>query len=333
MNFLKTKILFRCDLGDINELGSGHLYRCITIARFLKLKFKLRFEDIIFVIKTKKKYSKSSKLIKRFNFKFVSINYEIKDYSIREKNILSKFGGKLIIIDRLGRINKSFIINGLKNFEKKLIIDDSSSYRRLFDLSYNPLITNVKKVKKNFIGINNFISPIYFYKKNKVKTKSGIFVFFGGYDKKNLLRKIFKNINYSPELKFYFPEVYKKNIKKLKIKNRMYFFKEKEYYKYLEKSKFAILSAGMSVFDALYLEKKIICIPQYKHQLNNLYFNKIQNNLILLKNNERNFTKKFLFVFNQLLNKKNTIVKKRLFSKKNMNITLYRIAKLIRNDK
>ena len=174
----------------------------------------------------------------------------------------------------------------------------------MFDLSYNPLITNVKKVKKNFIGINNFISPIYFYKKNKVKTKSGIFVFFGGYDKKNLLRKIFKNINHSPELIFYLPEVYKRNIKKLKIKNRMYFFKENEYYKYLEKSKFAILSAGMSVFDALYLEKKIICIPQYKHQLNNLYSNKIQNNLILLKNNERNFTKKFLIVFNQLLKKK-----------------------------
>ena len=113
----------------------------------------------------------------------------------------------------------------------------------------------------------------------------------------------------------------------------MYFFKENEYYKYLEKSKFAILSAGMSVFDALYLEKKIICIPQYKHQLNNLYSNKIQNNLILLKNNERNFTKKFLIVFNQLLKKKNTIVKKRLLSKKNMNITLYRIAKLIKNDK
>ena len=73
----------------------------------------------------------------------------------------------------------------------------------------------------------------------------------------------------------------------------MYFFKENEYYKYLEKSKFAILSAGMSVFDALYLEKKIICIPQYKHQLNNLYSNKIQNNLILLKNNERNFKKNF----------------------------------------
>ena len=46
--FLKTKILFRCDLGDINELGSGHFYRCITIARFLKLKFKLKFKDIIF---------------------------------------------------------------------------------------------------------------------------------------------------------------------------------------------------------------------------------------------------------------------------------------------
>ena len=329
MNFLKTKILFRCDLGDINELGSGHLFRCITIARFLKLRFKLNFEEIIFLVKTEKKYSRSLKVLKRFNFKVVSINYKIKDYSIEEKNILSKFGGKLIIIDRLGKINKNFISKGLKNFEKKLIIDDSSSYRDLFDLSYNPLITNIKKSKKNFIGIKNFISPIYFYKKNKSKIKNGIFVFFGSYDKKNLLKKIFKNINYSLKIKFYFPEVYKKNINKLKIKNRMYFFKENEYYKYLEKSKFAVLSAGMSVFDALYQEKKIICIPQYEHQLNNLYSNKIQNNLILIKNNEKNFTKRFLFVFDQLSKKKNNFVKKRLLKKKNMNITLNRIARLI----
>ena len=41
-----------------------------------------------------------------------------------------------------------FINYGLKNFEKKIIFDDSSNYRNYFDISFNPLIKNVKKIKK-----------------------------------------------------------------------------------------------------------------------------------------------------------------------------------------
>ncbi len=36
MNSFKNKILFRCDAADIPEIGTGHLYRCLTIANFKK---------------------------------------------------------------------------------------------------------------------------------------------------------------------------------------------------------------------------------------------------------------------------------------------------------
>ena len=151
MNFSKTKVLFRCDSGDIGELGSGHLFRSITIAKYLKKKFKLKYNDIIFVTKTKKKFFKSLKILKKYNFKVFKVDTKIKNYSIREAQIINKFKGKLIILDRLGKVNKKFINYGLRNFEKKIIFDDSSNCRHHFDASYNPLITNVKKSKKNFI--------------------------------------------------------------------------------------------------------------------------------------------------------------------------------------
>ena len=43
MNSFKSKILFRCDAGYIPEIGSGHLYRCLTIAKFLKKKVSKSF--------------------------------------------------------------------------------------------------------------------------------------------------------------------------------------------------------------------------------------------------------------------------------------------------
>jgi spore coat polysaccharide biosynthesis predicted glycosyltransferase SpsG len=36
VNSFKNKILFRCDAADIPEIGTGHLYRCLTIANFKK---------------------------------------------------------------------------------------------------------------------------------------------------------------------------------------------------------------------------------------------------------------------------------------------------------
>ena len=170
----------------MSQLGSGHLFRSITIAKFLKKKFLLKYNDIIFVTKTKKKFSKTSKILKNYNFKIYRIDSNIKNYSTREAKILNKFEGKLVIIDRLGKVNKKFINYGLKNFKKKIIIDDSSNYRNYFDISFNPLITNVKKFKNNFIGLKKFISPIYFYKKRKIKTKNGVFIFL-----EIMIKKIF----------------------------------------------------------------------------------------------------------------------------------------------
>ena len=328
MNFSKTKVLFRCDSGDVSQLGSGHLFRSITIAKFLKKKFKLKYKDIIFVTKTKKKFSKSSKILKNFNFKVFKIDTKIKNYSNKEAQILNRFKGKLVIIDRLGKVNIKFIHHGLKNFERKIIFDDSSIYRNHFDISFNPLITNVKKLKNNYIGLKKFISPIYFYKKKKIKPKNGVFIFFGNYDKNNILKKIFINNQYKQNIVFYLPETYKKVVKSLKIKNKIYFFKMDKFYYYMQKSKFVVVSGGMTVFDALYMNKKIICIPQYRHQFDNLYSNKIQNNLILLKYGQKKFKSEFSKFFEKMIISKIKIKKRnQIINRKNMSITLNSIGK------
>ena len=96
-----------------------------------------------------------------------------------------------------------------------------------------------------------------------------------------------------------------------------------KFYYYMQKSKFVIVSGGMTLFDAIYMNKKIICIPQYRHQFDNLYSNKIENNLILLKNDHKNFKSEFSKFFEKMSCSTIKIKKKgKLLSRKNMSLTL-----------
>ena len=73
MNFFKHKVLFRCDAADIPELGTGHLYRCLTIAKLLKKKFRIKNHDIAFLIKSENKYKKGLRILNYYKFKIVKI--------------------------------------------------------------------------------------------------------------------------------------------------------------------------------------------------------------------------------------------------------------------
>ena len=106
-----------------------------------------------------------------------------------------------------------------------------------------------------------------------------------------------------------------------------------KFYYYMQKSKFAILSGGMTLFDALYMNKKIICIPQYSHQFDNLYSNKIENNLILLKYGQKNFKSELAKFFEKMILSKIKIKKCKLVERKNMSLTLKSIGEQFNGSK
>ena len=330
MNFLKNRILFRCDAGKVNELGSGHLYRCITIAKYLKKKFKLQNKKIIFIIKDGGKFASAKKILDHYSFRVVKIKENINNYSLKEFEILSKFKSNLIIIDRLGKINKIFSKKLDKFFLKKIILDDSSKNRKFFDLSLNPLITNVKKFSFSNIGIKYFISPIFFFKPNKkIKIKKGVFLFFGGHDKNNLTNKILQFLSKYNDLIYYIPVSLKKNIKKSLLKKNMIFFKSKYFYKYMHISKISIISGGMSLYDSIILKKNVICIPQYSHQTKNIKVNNLNKYLNYLYIRDTSFKNKFLKIFNLLYYKKNIVNNYKLsLSKRHIKNTLKKIERV-----
>ena len=130
-NFLNHKIAFRCDYADIPKIGSGHLYRSIIIAKFLQKKFSLNPKQIVFIVKTKGKYLKNPKIISNHNFKIISLNANVEDYSKEEAYYLKKIKANLLIIDRLGKVTKTFyetIKNNYKKFDTVLFSCGGSSF-------------------------------------------------------------------------------------------------------------------------------------------------------------------------------------------------------------
>ena len=330
MNSSRHKILFRCDAADIPEIGTGHLYRCLTIANLIKKKFKTKNKDISFLVKTKNKYNKSISILKKYRFTVVKIeNSNIKPYSYQELLFLKKNPSNLLIIDRLGKINKTFSKKIEKYFSKKIIFDDSSINRKFFDLSINPLIHNVKKVQNSHIGFNYLVLPSIFkskYYNLKTIKKNNIFIYFGGYDHKNLITKIIKLLNkIDIRLNIFVYYLFKNKTKKIISNNNLIFFKNNEYFKRLGQANIAITAGGLGLFDSIIFKKKVICIPQYEHQ--ELNAKKLANKGVinLLKIEEKNFKAKFKKTFMRIYD--NEIYKKKITAIQHKIININKLKK------
>jgi len=334
VNFSNKKILFRCDAGFKNELGSGHLFRSITIARYLIKRFKLKSNQIVFIIRVNKSYYNTHDILKKYKFKVIKITKNIIDYSAYEAKFLNQLNGELIVIDRLGKIGRKFVNFALANFKKKIIIDDSSANRKFFDLTFNPLITNVKNYKNSFIGLKYFISPLYFYRQQKNRLLNrGIFIYLGNLKNTNLVVKLLNIITQVTNQPIYLPFDYSKKFKLSKIKNKFYFFKNHEYYTFMQNSNLVIISGGMSLYDALFLKKKIICIPQFKHQKQNISKNKVSNKITFLDKKSKKFDKELGIEISYSINEKNLIKDNKIINMKNMDLTLKKIGNLLNDQR
>ena len=331
-NFSKIKIAFRCDAASKSNIGTGHLYRCIIIANYLCKQFKINKKSILFFIKTDNKFNIAKKILKNTNFNIFKINNNVKDFSIDEANEISKVSANLIIIDRIGMVGKKYynIIN--KSFKKKIVLECQSEYRRFFDLSINSLIIpNTKKFNNDHFGFKYLILNSFTEIDNIKTKKSSIFLSFGGYDHNNLCKKIiscFKIIDSKFEI--YVPELYGEKISKSINKHKIIYYKNDEYLKFYKRCNIAIISGGMTLYDGILLKKKIICIPQYQHQLVNARKISKSYYINILNRNSVNFEKKFKNVFLKICDiKLDKILKtKSIINKKNFINTLAMIRKV-----
>lgn len=300
-NFSKKKIIFRCDAAEKSTVGTGHLYRCILIAKFLKKKYQLKKDSIIFFCKTDKEYKNSKKILNITGFKFKKIKYEIKDNSIKEAKILSKEAGNLLVIDRISKTNLNFYKIIKNSFNKCLILEDQSVIRKKFNLSINSLvIPNTKKFKSDNLGFKYLLLQSFNTLSNIKDIKKNIFLSFGGYDHNKICIKVLKLLfNLKESFNFFIPKTYNLKILNLSKNHKVIKYSNNEYAKYYKKCHLALISGGLTLYDGVVFKKKLICIPQYNHQLINAYKIKQIYPLGILKVNDKNFKKKLKDLFHK----------------------------------
>ena len=120
--------------------------------------------------------------------------------------------------------------------------------------------------------------------------------------------------------------------------HRIIFYKDKEYYSYLKRSKLVITSGGISLFDAIFNKRKIICIPQYEHQKKNAIKILKKDAIRLLNLENKRFNSKFTEFFydmydNNLYQKKINVIHDKIINSKMLNKTLNLISKTYANSK
>ena len=333
---MKTKIIFRSDAGNIPEVGTGHLYRSITISKILKKKFNLKKKQIRFISKTNKKYKISGKILKQNNINFKKYkNFLLKENSNDEIDIFKKNPANLLVIDRWGNTKKNTIKQIKNHFSKIILIDDKCQHSD-FDLKINSLL-NTRKDCNNSKKFKNLILPSYLFKNLKTKKKikkniKNVFLSFGGFDKNQYRRTIlnfFKKKEY--KINLFLPSNYSSQ-KKAKIGNsNIYYFPEKFFFKYLSKSDISIVSGGLTLFDSLFFGIPTICIPQYDHQYKNAKILKHFEAILII--NPNNIDKSLMYNFDNLYKnykkrKKLVFNGKKIINQKNMDNTINKIFKI-----
>jgi len=290
---MEYKVIFRCDAAYIKGIGSGHLIRCIVIAKILEKKFNFKKKDFLFIIKSHDKFKLGKKIIKKYRYNFLSIKNKIKKKN--EIKILSKFKSNLLVVDKY-KFYDSSTYNTVKKKIKKLILIDAykKSYKNIKYL--NPTFNKGSRSKSPVLIIPSLLLK-NFPKKKTNKNIKKIFIFFGNYDFNNSHIKIIKILNKIGNFNIY---VHINNKPKLKkIKKKIYFYDEKNFFNSLKKSDLAITSGGLVMYDVMNLNTPLILLPQIKHQIiNSRYYEQNKCLISVLNNTElkKNFINKFKII-------------------------------------
>jgi spore coat polysaccharide biosynthesis predicted glycosyltransferase SpsG len=315
---MSATILFRTEASSTKGVGSGHLFRCITIARILEKNFGIKKKEITFLIKINKKDKLIKKIIKKLNYEFKELSNRDNEYK-KIKSLKSDF----LIVDKYKFFNIDIYSKLKKNFKKIILIDAFINNDK--NLVYiNPYIWNQKN-KVNNVPIMPSLLENHVNKKIKNKIKN-IFLFFGNNNHSNIiLFKCIKLLKYlDNKFIFFIDKNLKKKIKK--NKKKFIFFDKGNFYYHLKKSDIAITSGGVIMSDAINLNIPLIVIPQINHQLINSREFKKKKCLLNITTN-KNFKYNFIKTFKKLELKKERI---RMVTCQRKTFSRYKTQKIIR---
>ncbi len=258
-------ILFRVDA--YKEIGSGHFYRCLTLASELKKRrLHIDFAGSI----------RSEYLIKKLNQNKINL-YQVPKYngihktkqqindSVKILEIIAKKHYDLVILDSYQHDSKwEKIIKNHVNY--LMVIDDLANRKHHCNLLLDQTFGRKKKDYykllnsdcKQLLGSKYFLLREEFKKKKILKKTNKIvcLINFGGADPQNLTLKIYnalENFMYIDKFIIILGPLSKQFNKKIKSKKYKVIQSTSNISKYILNSSFVIGASGASTWERLYM--------------------------------------------------------------------------------
>ena len=288
-------IVFRVD--SSSKIGSGHVKRCLNLARSLKKKgnkilfFCQKFDgDLVNEIKKnnfnikiiKNKFNFSDKKILSTHFKAWSKSMQKNDINFLKKKVKEKIDW--IVIDHYG-LNQVWEKMAYKATKKIFVIDDLKINKHYCDLYLNyhhnffkakDKKILIKKKTKILSGLNYTLLGNTFSCSQKKRDRLKIFLYMGAVDKNNITLKILKLFNNKLFVNYKIivligvnnsqRVVIKKYVKKI---NNIKILKENNinFKKIYDHVNYVISASGVTMYEQLNYGFKPIVFPQNKFQL------------------------------------------------------------------
>lgn len=272
--FKKLNILFRVSGGRAigKELGMGHVYRCINLAK------QLNVNSINFAIED---YGGVIPVLKNHNFKNI---FQLKnkipiEEDIKEvKKIIQKNNIHILIIDKYDSSVKK-LSKELRKAITTIVISDLRKIDYDADLIVNGFIGFKNNIIRNRFNSKCLIGPKYQilsknYQTYQKKKKVGdiILATFGGFDENNISEIIYKEIMKIPNMNGKIitgPATNNQKLKKVfsqKQKRVQIISHVKNLKNLIQNTKFGICSGGITTYEFAALNVPFAIICQYKHQ-------------------------------------------------------------------
>ena len=300
MNFL-----FRCDASE--ELGLGHLSRCITLAKRIQTENGC---NIFFAIK---RNNIASKILKNV-FSYYEFDKSKGNYESWLTSLMKNLKINRLILDIRNDINKDYIIKIKRNLKLKVFTIDDPEEKRIFtDIAIYPPVPQLKNMNwSNFNGKlkigweyvivkNEFLQS--YPKKNNLKTT--ILISMGGTDPLNMIHFILSSLIYVHKdfkLLIILGPGYKrtKSINKLLNKSKLDFelyTNPSNFSDIASTVDFAIISFGQTAYEllALNIPSLYLCLTTDHHKSSEVFsINNFGISAGVYSNqNESNFIKNF----------------------------------------
>lgn len=265
---MKKRILFRVDGGDIPEIGMGHLTRCLILADALQ---RQSGTEVAFATR---ELPVAVKLIQNLGFRLFPLT-EPENESLEVLEALVDFNPDIVVVDRLGAPAKLMAL--IKKTGVILIgIDECGEGRRHADFLINPILSHADAL---YQGYDYMVLPeeresATGTKRNNVPKK--VFASFGGYDHRNFTAQVVEVLEpwkTSCEVHVAVPETYPdfdSLAQRFGNLNRFHFYRNpKNFNELLSSSDVALISGGLTLFQAVAHGVPSVVLPQYAHQVKN----------------------------------------------------------------